>query len=298
MKFNKLILSYLEYQKTSLKPTSYNTLTMRLNTYIKPFFNKNERLPLKVDLIIKFKAYLASLNISTSYKRIIFNELKCMLNYAYRLYDIEPTHKRVKNFSKPIKKPFNVISYNDYVLLRQYFKSDKVKLFFDLLFYGGLRRGEALALTKADIIGDKIQVNKTYTNRQVIETAKTTASNRLVLMPSSLIAELIKISPKDVNERIFSNLSYTSVKRYLDNALKQANLSPLSVHGLRHSHITNLLLYNFTPQEIAKRVGHRDVEELFNTYAETIDAEAKKINNFLSLEYQQAILKKNQKEKK
>jgi integrase len=276
MRFERLEADYLDYQKSALKPTSYKTLEARLKNHIERFFRR-QRLPIKPKKLIDFKNYLDEKPIAQAYKRELYTDLATMLNFAYRLYGIEATTKRVKNFKRPPKKPMTVYTEKEYYKMRQELKSPMYEALFDLLYFGGLRRGEALALTPQDVQAGYVTISKTYTMRRIMA-PKTAASQRTIKLPPK-VAEELEALKKGLNgrERIFARTSYTSVKRHLDKAADKAKTKRLRVHDLRHSNITLLLYEGFTPQGIAKRVGHSDVETLLNTYAEVRNEEDERI---------------------
>lgn len=288
MKYIELEKQYMNYQESQLKKTSYETIKSRINKYIHNFFKKID-LPINVEYLIKFKTYLKLQKISDSYKRSLYTELACILKFGYRLYDIQSNTNKIKNFKKPLKKQLNYFTNEQYLHFRKNLKSPYYQALFDLLFYTGARRGEALALTRNDIKGNSIIINKSYT-RNTIQSPKTQASIRIEEIPEQLKIELIAIS-KGIknNERIFKDTSYTTIKRVLDKTCLISKLPEIRVHDFRHSHITNLLYYGFTPQGISKRVGHSNTETLFNTYAEIYNKEDKKISNKLNKELKKAL---------
>lgn len=278
MLYDKALERYFSYQITSIKPISYKTIQTRFKLYITPYFT-SKVLPCKIDDLIDFKTYLSKLDISVNYKRNLFTNLACFLNFVETIYDIPNNLKKLKNFKKEPKKNRNILTYNEYLSLREHF-NDYEKCFFDVLFFGGLRRGEALALNKNSIISNTcIYITQTYT-RNTLTTPKTTTSIRRVSLPEEIIKTLTYYADK-YPTRIFQDLSYSTIKRHFDIALTNIKHSPMRIHDLRHSHITNLLIQGFTPQSIAKRVGHTNIETLLNVYAETINEDELNINKHL-----------------
>lgn len=275
--FDDLLLEYLTYQRASIKIISYETIKSRFDLHITPFF-KDSKLPIEVTRLIAFKAYLNAKELSQNYKRALFLTLACFLNFCRITFDIDSNINRVKNFKKQPRKRRNFLNELEYSQVRQHFKTLTERAFFDLLFYGGLRRGEALALTSADISGQTITISKTYTKRR-IGTPKTFGSYRTVELPQTVIDEIKAVAEN--GGRIFANLNYSGIKRHFDRAINLAQLPPMRIHDLRHSHISNLLKAGFTPQAIAGRVGHENIETLLNTYAEYRDKEESEICNFL-----------------
>ena len=140
---------------------------------------------------------------------------------------------------------------------------------FEILYWAGLREGEMLALTPADIDFEKgtITVNKTYKRKKgqdVITSPKTEKSNRTISMPQFLCEE-IKDCMKMIygikkNDRIFSGLSVHMLYREMDRCSKEAGVKCIRIHDLRHSHISLLIDMGFSAVAIGDRVGHESVE--------------------------------------
>ncbi|MCH3966376.1 MAG: site-specific integrase [Bacilli bacterium] len=189
---------------------------------------------------------------------------------------------KIKGFRRPPKEIHTIWNFQQYEAFRKTLKDTEEKAFFDLLYYGGLRRGEALALLDTDLIGgDKIAITKTFSKGETT-TTKTNAGTRIVKLPPEIYAELEEQAEK--KGKLFRGLSFTSLKRTLDRGAKKAELPRARIHDLRHSHITMLLYQGITPQGIAHRVGQADTNTLFNTYAGYLTREDDTICSFLEKE--------------
>lgn len=267
---------YMSYQRATVQPSTVQITIDRLKRIAK--LVDGEQLPLTVEKLIEVKTAISRMRISQGYKRSIYTAFAQVLNFGTRFYGLDSKHKALKNFSKArrIRRP--VLTPEEFEKLRSYLEDDLTKAFFGLLYYGGLRRGEALALKATDLTGNTVSITKTYTNRKV-GPVKTAESNRAVAVPASVAAEIRQIARG--KGRIFQSLSYTSLKRKFDTALYRAGLPEMRLHDLRHSHITYLLQEGFTPQAIAHRVGHADTDTLLNVYAEYQNREDAEISAYL-----------------
>ena len=277
LSFKDAFKKYLTYQEASLKIISVETIKTRFNLHILPFFN-NDFLPLDIERIIEFKAYLNNKNISQNYKRTLFINFACFLNFIENTYSIPSNLNKINNFKKERKISRNILTTSQYKQLRTHFNNYEAT-FFDVLFYGGLRRGEALALKAKNIREKTITIEATYTRKRLTST-KTEAGTREIMLPASIIKAL-KMHAKEHEGRIFEDLTYTTIKRKFDEALAEINHEPMRIHDIRHSNITILLKAGFTPQAIAKRVGHTNTETLMNVYAEIMNKDDQEISNFL-----------------
>lgn len=155
--------------------------------------------------------------------------------------------------------------------------------FFRVLYWCGLREGEAAALTLADIDleNSTIRVNKTVDFvHKVITTPKTQNSNRTVAMTTGVkeatrrqieaIRQVFGYTPTDdAKTNLFAYdlfLAPTSIKRKQVEACKRAGVKVIRIHDFRHSHVSLLVNMGFNPFEIAKRLGHT-VEMVNNVYS-------------------------------
>ena len=139
---------------------------------------------------------------------------------------------------------------------------------FELLFYAGLRCGELLALTPADIDLDNgtVSITKTYhriKGEDIITGPKTAKSRRTIVMPDFLTEELreymgMLYKPKRT-DRLFQTYKGT-LARALEKYAALAGVKRIRIHDLRHSHVSLLLSMGYGAVEIADRVGHESVE--------------------------------------
>lgn len=149
-----------------------------------------------------------------------------------------------------------------------------IRLAFDILFYTGMRSGELLALTPADILPEKrIDINKNYAKVDGIEMflePKTPKSKRCIAIPDFLYNEIItyieSLYECGKNDRIFY-----FTKHALDKEMKRkaaaANLPMIRIHDLRHSHASLLIEMKFDVLEISERLGHESVKTTWDTYS-------------------------------
>lgn len=155
--------------------------------------------------------------------------------------------------------------YQDYVLL---------------LYYTGMRRGEAIALKWCDIDFEKKMIclcraTEFIGNRPVEKGTKTENGTRLIPIPQHLLERLIAMKAKSTSEYIFTQIStgkqhtHTSYRKMWnrwfndlsDYAQSQLSidLTRLTAHMFRHTYIT-LLFENDVPDLIIQKLaGHADI---------------------------------------
>lgn len=152
----------------------------------------------------------------------------------------------------------------------------------------GLRRSEAIAVTKNDIKktkeGYKLEINKakvvTNTGKFVTKTTKTKSSCREIFLPD-YVAELI----------IQNGVAYegypNSIARYLHQVQDRIGVPRCKLHALRHYYVSMSHSLGIPDAYIAKAVGHSSTITTRNIYlhAQKDNEEAlqMKAANFLKL---------------
>ena len=146
---------------------------------------------------------------------------------------------------------------------------------FNTLYYTGMRIGELMALTPADIDFEQgyIYVSKSYQRlhaRDVITPPKTPKSNRAISVPPFLLQILReyigKIYGVSSTDRIFQYDKHR-LKRALKRGCALSGVKEIRLHDIRHSHASLLIELGFSPILIADRLGHEKIETTLNTYS-------------------------------
>lgn len=188
----------------------------------------------------------------------------------------------------------------------------KEKAFVMLLFYFGLRRGEALALTKADIdLKNKILiVNKTVVfdvNTPMVKAgAKSDAGNRIIPIPESATAffkdflksvDTFYLFPGKTSETL-SKTQYVRMWKHIIDKMNDAVISEkekeigsypitgLTAHIFRHNYCTMLYYSGVSQKKAVDLMGHSDLKMIMEVYAhldEQKEAVQEKLDKAISL---------------
>lgn len=145
------------------------------------------------------------------------------------------------------------------------------RLFYNFLFWLGLRRGEALGIRIKDIDlkGKTVRICQ---NRTLVgmDTPKTKTSVRTVTIPDHLAAELAeyigKIYKPSQKDLLFSSFGL-SIGAAFRRAQEKAGMETrIRLHDLRHSHASMLINAGFSPDVVADRLGHANAQMVLTIY--------------------------------
>ena len=155
----------------------------------------------------------------------------------------------------------------------------------------GLRRGELLALhwQDLDLSTGIVEVVRSLEQTSAglrFKTTKTKRGKRPVVLPASVLEVLRDHKAKQAEERLLLGLgkgdvvftrvngqpiSPDSFTSWVARVAKRAGTSHIMpVHGLRHTHITNLLRANVHPKVASERAGHSRVGFTLDRYSHVI----------------------------
>ncbi|MEG0304903.1 MAG: site-specific integrase [Oscillospiraceae bacterium] len=277
MSFASLVDLYMADMVTSLRLSTMNTKRHMLNTKVLPFFSNMQISKITPANVRQWQNELIGKGYQETYLKTIHNQLSAIFNYAVKYYNLKenPCHKS-GSMGRKNAKEMNFWTKAEYLHFADTI-ADKPQSHaaFQVLYWCGLRVGELLALTKADIdfTGKTISVNKSYQRIEgtdIITEPKPPKSNRVVAIPESLCEELKtyldKLYDKKEGARIFP-----VTKHYLwheiDRGCKASGMKRIRVHDLRHSHASLLIELGFSPLLIAERLGHENIETTLNTYS-------------------------------
>ena len=141
----------------------------------------------------------------------------------------------------------------------------------------GLRFSEALALTPEDFdfARQMISINKTwdYKNNSGFLPTKNQSSIRkvridwqLVIQFSELIKGLDSDKPIFVNGKIYNS----TINNILTRHCRKIGIPEISIHGLRHTHASQLLSAGVSIASVAQRLGHSSMTTTQKTYLHVI----------------------------
>ena len=289
MKFEEFIKLYLEDMKPRLKESTMLMKEQLIEQKIVPYFGKKSVNKITPADIRKWQNELMSKGYAPTYLRTINNQITAIFNYAVKYYDLKsnPCHK-AGTMGKKNSDEKGIWTTEDFSKFISVF-DDRPQSYmgFMILFWSGLRIGELLALTVADIDfeNETLTVNKSYqriNGRDVVTTPKTPKSNRTISLPHFLMEPIANYISKIYNAKPDTRL-LPCTKWYFEHEIKRgaelAGLKKIRIHDLRHSHCSLLFEMGISPLEVADRLGHEKVETTLDIYAHLYPNKQKQLSD-------------------
>ncbi|NRO78502.1 site-specific integrase [Lactobacillus helveticus] len=262
--------------------------------------------------------YLNKLNVSQCQTAVNtwFNEapktFKRFVFYASKLINYGITMELIKK--NPMKKVILPKVERDTSKFTDFYSKDELNtflndakgynfryfMFFRLLAYSGMRKGECLALKWSDIDfkNKTININKSLAsgenNRLYLSPCKNKSSVRLLDMDAQTMDYLKEWRTKQQKEMFKLGMNFLSDDNLLfanskgtytvlskpqrwDNAIcKKYELRHIKVHGFRHTHASLLFDAGVSMKDVKERLGHSDITTTMNIYTHVTKKEAKK----------------------
>lgn len=281
--FKDFIELYMKDMEHRLKPSTIANKRFLIDLKITPYFGRMPLNEIKPTDVRHWQNELTSYRdengnpYSQTYLKTIQNQLTAIFNYAVKYYGLKenPCHK-AGGMGKKNADEMLFWTKDEFARFIEAVR-DKPAAYaiYMTLYYTGMREGELLALTPADVDMENatIRINKSYqrlNGQDVVTTPKTPKSNRTVTIPAVLVnclkeymAQCYDLQPDD---RLFP---YT--KHYLNHEMergcKRSGVKKIRVHDVRHSHASLLVEMGFSPLLIAERLGHERVQTTMETYS-------------------------------
>lgn len=277
MKFEEFLKIYYEDMETRLREHTMRTKKYIIDLKILPYFGQKPMNDIKAADIRNWQNMLIKDNYSATYLKTINNQLSAIFNYAIRYYDL-PNNPCAKagSMGKNKAEEMNFWTREEFMQFIDCMMDKRQSyMAFMILYWTGMRMGELLALTPADVDFEKrtISITKSYQRlgrKDVITPPKTPKSKRTIAIPEFLMVDikdyLDSLYEVQEDDRMLPITKYF-LEHEMQRGIKASGAKRIRIHDLRHSHASLLVEMGFLPLEIADRLGHEKVETTLNTYA-------------------------------
>ena len=292
---------YQEYINVLQYEIRESTLEKKKEVYklhISPILASVKIDKLSTKVLQDWKLKIESGNYASKTKKNIYGELRAVLNYAVRMeYLPKNPLLKIGNFKNTLELKPKMSYYTSEEFLKfinAALKSAKdvenrlnsycewdYYVFFNIAFYCGLRKGEIFALKWSDIDNGYLHVMRSVNQKlrgDDRETApKNKSSIRTLQMPKPLIDILNAHKERQKQLSNYSDafrvcggerpIRDSSVQNKNIKYSRSAGIHTIRIHDFRHSHVSMLANSGVNIQEIARRLGHSDIEMTWNTYS-------------------------------
>ena len=299
MTVENLFKEYVSVKQSEMRESSLDTSSRIIAKHIIPTLGSYKLKKLTLPVLQKWKNEINEKNFSITTRQHIYAELRALLNYAVKMEYI-PANPVIKlgNFKAALEldskhemdfyttdefTAFIHAAYKNALQAQQennYFEWNYY-VFFNIAFYTGLRKGEIHALRWCDIDNEYVSVTRSITQKLKGEDRITPPKNKSSIRSLQIPKPLIEIL-EEHKERCekFDNFSENNLICGADKSLRDttvqnrakkfarlAGIKTIRIHDFRHSHASLLANEGINIQEIARRLGHSNVEMTWNTYS-------------------------------
>lgn len=277
--FKQLANDFILYKKTRVKARSLKDFKYIIDKQLIPYFGKMYVSSINIPVIEDFQNQVLNKDYSNSYTKVIQSMLNRLLNHAVRrlIIDKNPFDyiEFVKHENKKTNSKIKYWTYDQYQNFRSIISNPDDLLFFDLLYYTGMRIGEIQTRTWNDINWEShdIYIHDNWDEKNHILSEDTkNGKHRDVLLNKVLLHELREKYARDKDIDGFSDDCYifgvydviyqqyfTRLKdKYIElyNSENEIKLPRIVIHDFRHSHVSLLINNNVDSFTIAERLGH------------------------------------------
>lgn len=290
MYFSEFVELYKTDKKHEIKERTMMMKNDVTKKHILPFFGNKRMDEITSKDIMQWKNRIKEQGYSSSYERTIDNQLTAYFNHASVHYGlINNPCKKVKKMGA-YKKRIDFLTFEEYEkFISMYDPESRQHVLFNTLAFTGMRCGECLALTPADIDvkNRTISITKTYfrkNKKDYITSPKTEESNRIVHIPQFLADELQNYMERlygiEEHQRIFP-VTHEAVQHTMKNMLKKAGIRHVPVHCWRHFFASYLISIGVDALTIKEMLGHKDIKITLNTYSHLMPNKQQEVADIL-----------------
>ena len=255
--FSVVADSYFDSLKSYCKYSSVYTYLKDYNKHIYPYFHDKDIFSINIlDYNIWYEE-MSKKCLKAKFLNKVNSLLKNIFQYAVVNYEL-PSNPVVKTFKElsqiQTDSKLRYITKDEFDKFVSVIDDDMYKLFFEMLFYTGARKGELLCLTWDDIDLHRkvITINKTlYKIHDNTPTTNKTNQVREIYLNDSFVQNIANYKANRMSFKDFSNdwyvfgdvktLSTTQIERKKHLYFELSGVKEITIHEFRHSHVSMLV---------------------------------------------------------
>ena len=287
---NALSELYFEDMAHRLRRSSIENKRWTVEHKVLPYFGKLPLCEITPAAVRKWQSEMMGAGYSGTYLRMMNTQFSALMNYAVRYYGLEKNPCRIAGtMGTGQAEEMQFWTREEFSLFIDQVEKVPAHVGFLVLYYTGLRIGEMLALTPADIDLEKKTLSVTKSLRligqeAVITPPKTSRSIRTIDIPSFLCQAIAEYEGRlyglATSDRLFPQ-SRSYFTKELKRGTDRAGVKRIRLHDLRHSHASLLIEKGTPPLLVAERLGHDSIETTLNTYSHLFPSRRDQLNGIL-----------------
>lgn len=288
---------WLESYKSTVKPTTYQGVKIKLDVMIDLYFTDMKIQQISV-------AYCQKVAIQLSNRYILYTNYYSVISRIFKyatsidIIKSNPLDKIIKPKNRPLKVKENYYTKQELTDFLKVCKENCKPVeytFYHLLAFTGLRIGEAIGLMWSDVDFENKRLNISRTavkigKEQTVQDPKTKRSKRVITLDDETL-NVLKLWKRQQIKEYFqagkayqhnSNYIFTNNKgKWLLTATMKVKLSSffckhnelkkITPHGFRHTHASLLFEAGITAKIISDRLGHNNVQTTLDMYTHIND---------------------------
>lgn len=299
MTFEELCHDYMKVKAIDVKRNTMRKTEQSVRLFLIPFFGKIKVEKISIKHINEWKLSISNKDYSVEYLNTILACLKKILNYGVATYNFN--YQIVKNLTRfkdannleDIEEEIRYWTYDQFLLFYKAIEQDlhnattfqnKLKYsnyltFYSILYFTGVRKGEAYCLTWNKIINNQFKINLSMNQKVTpfeITSPKNKSSIRKIPICDFLKKRLEEHKKLFDKVYMFSNdwficgginpLKDTAIENNKNKYSKIVNIPQIKIHEFRHSFASLLINFDINIKTISKLMGHSSVDQTWNTY--------------------------------
>lgn len=273
MTFQALYDIYIDDMSHRLRQNSIDGKKNVFKNRILPYFKDKAVNSITPKDIREWQNQQIDLGYSDAYLDRIQNMMTTIMNYAVTYYNLTSNPCDKAGHMGKRTRSMNFWTLEQYNSFLSHITDVTARTALQVLFYSGMRFGELLALTLADLdfTANTISITKSLQHKAsgpLIGPPKTENGIRCVTMPENIMQEVKAYTGKiygiQPDDRVFT-FTKSLIRGNMKRGSDATGIPFIRIHDLRHSHVSLLIELGFTPHLIAERIGDT-VQMVNNTY--------------------------------
>lgn len=286
--FGMVANTYLKQKETTMKPTGFLKLKQQI-THVLAVLEDTAVANMTVADYDRLRSYLDERDFSIAYKNKMLITLKSLCKFAQLYYNVSTDipykfTRYVDNTT--VSHEMNYYTIDEFNQFVSVIDDQRYIAFFTLLFFCGLRCGEANALSwrEIDLENKTVQIKKTVTtklrdgsNNYLILAPKTKSSIRTLPLPNRCVDALkclylqwSKCEGFSPDWFVFGGISAlpeSNIQAAKNRYVKLSGVKNIRVHDFRHSCASLLINSGANITLVSKYLGHSDISMTLNVYS-------------------------------